>query len=119
MTTNDWSDVPDFLTVEEAAGVMRIGRTAAYQLARHYLATGGKEGLPCVRYGKQLRVPRRKLEEHIGGPLTWPPDSRVEPITPAVASTGADNDQPTCERCTKRRRAGRSSAGNDQPPLFD
>ena len=49
MTTNDWSDVPDFLTVAEAAGVMRIGRTSAYQLARHYLATGGKEGLPCVR----------------------------------------------------------------------
>jgi hypothetical protein len=45
MTTNDWSEVPDFLTVEEAACVMRIGRTAAYQLARHYLATGGKEGL--------------------------------------------------------------------------
>lgn len=118
MTTNDWSEVPDFLTVEEAACVMRIGRTAAYQLARHYLATGGKEGLPCVRYGKQLRVPRRKLEEHIGGPLTWPVDAR-----PAASSdddpAATENARPTCDRCAKRREAHRERGGNEQPPLFE
>jgi excisionase family DNA binding protein len=116
MTTNDWSEVPDFLTVEEAACVMRIGRTAAYQLARHYLATGGKEGLPCVRVGKQLRVPRRKLEEHIGGPLTWPLDPRTSSTS---EDARASSEPTTCERCAKRRRDGRSGRGNDQPPLFD
>jgi excisionase family DNA binding protein len=65
-------DPPDFLTVEEAADVVRIGRTAAYRLARQYLATGGAAGLPVVRYGRQLRVPRCKLEEALGGPITWP-----------------------------------------------
>ena len=38
--------IPDLLTIEEAAAVLRIGRTAAYQLARRYLASGGKEGAP-------------------------------------------------------------------------
>ena len=36
--------IPDLFTIEEAAAVLRIGRTAAYQLARRYLASGGKEG---------------------------------------------------------------------------
>ena len=65
--------IPDFLTVEEAAAVLRIGRTAAYALAREYLATEGVSGLPVVRFGRLLRVPRAKLEALIGGPITWPP----------------------------------------------
>ena len=35
---------PDLLTVEEAARVLRIGRTKAYELARLYLVTGGAGG---------------------------------------------------------------------------
>ena len=68
---------PDFLTVEEAGDVLRIGRTAAYQLAREFLATGGSTGIPVVRYGRQLRVPRCRLEDVLGGPLTWPPHAGV------------------------------------------
>ncbi len=66
------SAVPDFLTIEEAAAILRIGRTAAYALAREYLATNGLSGLPVVRFGRLLRVPRVKLEALIGGPMTWP-----------------------------------------------
>jgi excisionase family DNA binding protein len=74
MTLNARGDeAPDFLTVEEAAEVLRIGRTAAYQLAREFLATAGAVGLPVIRYGRQFRVPRCRLEEQLGGPLTWPP----------------------------------------------
>lgn len=49
------------LTVEEAAKVLRIGREAAYDLARQWRVTGGREGLPVVRFGRSLRVPRAAL----------------------------------------------------------
>lgn len=61
--------VPDFLTVEEAAQVLRIGRGAAYALARQWRVTGGTEGLPVIVLGKSLRVPRAALEKLCGGPL--------------------------------------------------
>ncbi len=61
---------PDFLTVEEAARVLRIGRTSAYQLATLFLRTEGREGLPVIRVGRQLRVPRGRLEAWVGGPLS-------------------------------------------------
>ena len=54
---------PLLLTVEEAAEVLRIGRTLAYTLARRYQATGGRAGLPVVRVGHRLRVPRWALME--------------------------------------------------------
>ncbi len=67
-------NVPALLTVEEAARVLRIGRTAAYELARRDLATGGAEGLRVVRVGRLLRVPRVALEQLVGGPFTIPTD---------------------------------------------
>jgi excisionase family DNA binding protein len=54
-------DLPEVLTVEEAAAVLRIGRGAAYELARQYRATNGREGLPVVTLGRSLRVPRAPL----------------------------------------------------------
>ena len=74
---------PDFLTVEEAAAVLRIGRTSAYQLARRYLDTNGAEGLCADRFGKQLRIPRGYLEQRLGAPITWP----LPTDAPAMAAT--------------------------------
>ena len=54
---------PEYLTVEEAAALLRIGRTSAYALAREWRDTGGREGLPVVKLGRQLRVPRAALKE--------------------------------------------------------
>ena len=62
-------DNHDFLTVLEAAKVLRLGRTCAYELAARYEETGGAEGLPVVRVGRLLRVPRGRLEQLNGGPL--------------------------------------------------
>lgn len=56
-----FEDLPEVLTVEEAARVLRIGRGAAYELARQWRATEGREGLPVVRLGRSLRVPRAAL----------------------------------------------------------
>jgi Helix-turn-helix domain len=75
--------IPDFLTVEEAAAVLRIGRSAAYALAREYLGADGVSGLPVVRFGRLLRVPRVRLEAMIGGPITWPPIAASPTPTPA------------------------------------
>lgn len=51
------------LTVEEAAKVLRIGRSLAYQLTGEYLASGGTKGMPCIRVGGCLRIPRWALME--------------------------------------------------------
>jgi Helix-turn-helix domain len=74
--------IPDFLTVTEAAQVLRIGRTAAYALATRFEQTKGAEGLPVIRIGKQLRVPRARLEQLAGGalrvsPRDAPPDKTL------------------------------------------
>ena len=47
------------MTVTEAASLLGISRTLAYQLARQYEATGGTEGLPVIQLGSScLRVLR-------------------------------------------------------------
>jgi hypothetical protein len=48
--------LPGFLRVEEAADILRISRSAAYQQANAWLATGGRTGLPAVRLGRSLRI---------------------------------------------------------------
>jgi len=80
--------VPDLLTVEEAARVLRIGRTAAYELARGYLATGGAEGLPAIRVGRLLRVSRVALEKFAAISITdIPPKRSPSRATPPDATT--------------------------------
>lgn len=92
---------PDMLTVEEAARVVRIGRSAAYKLAGEYVNSDGASGLPAKRIGGQLRVPRRLLEEWIGGPITWPiPDAPVDdtPVDPAPIAGPIPISRPRASR---------------------
>jgi hypothetical protein len=65
MDSSEMSDVPaaQLLTIDEAARVLRVGRSLAYELARQYDATGGVSGLPVIRLGGCLRVPRWALLE--------------------------------------------------------
>ena len=51
------------LTVDEAASVLRIGRSLSYQLAAEYEASGGMSGMPVIRIGGCLRVPHWALLE--------------------------------------------------------
>lgn len=51
------------LTVDEATRVLRIGRSLGYQLAHDYETSGGVSGLPVIRLGGCLRVPRWALLE--------------------------------------------------------
>lgn len=86
-----------FLTVEEAAAVLRIGRTAAYEATRRWRATGGAEGIEVVQVGGTLRVPRRVLEALAGGPIEFPatgshrgPAATPTPLCPTAAPVEPD-----------------------------
>ena len=50
--------LPLTLTVSEAGEVLRIGRTAAYEIVRC-----GK--LRCIRVGRTIRVPRAAIAEFL------------------------------------------------------
>lgn len=56
-------ELPLVLSVEEAARLLRIGRSAAYEQARIFRATDGRAGLPVIAIGRSLRVPRSSLLE--------------------------------------------------------
>ena len=60
-STSVLDELPDVLTVEEAARFLRIGRGAAYELARQWRASNGRDGLPVVTFGRTLRVPKSSL----------------------------------------------------------
>jgi hypothetical protein len=71
------------LTVDEAACLMRIGRTKAYAMAREYINSGGTAGLPVISFGPGcLRVPRWALVELIT-------TGRVPRLCDAVVDTHA------------------------------
>lgn len=105
---------PWFLTVEEAARVLRIGRTAAYLLAKRWEATGGAEGLPVVRFGRLLRVPVSELERLAGGPLR--PVTTEPPVEPAPEP--APVAEPVPIRPAGSRRLARRKSAEPQPTLF-
>jgi excisionase family DNA binding protein len=77
-------ELPAFLTVDEAAAVLRIGRTSGYVLCREWLESGGRSGLPCVQVGRQLRVPRAALVRMAGatGSIARRPISCLQPHLP-------------------------------------
>ena len=128
--------LPDFLTVVEAARLLRIGRTSAYQLAQQWQYSDGREGLPVVRVGHQLRVPRRALERLAGGELTPgpAPSSGSSPLPespPARASWASSPRAPTDDNTktsaaegardrapTAKARSDARDARRTQPSLF-
>lgn len=101
-TASGASAPPDLLTLEEAARVLRVGRSTAYREANAFEASGGTTGIPVVRYGKQFRVPRCRLEEQLGGPITWPLPTPVaiEPETAEQSRTTKRAKRPFASRST-------------------
>jgi hypothetical protein len=66
-------EYPDLLQVAEAALVLRVSRSSAYMYARIYELSDGREGLPVIRIGRTLRVPKAALRRIIDGGGTFPP----------------------------------------------
>lgn len=55
------SDLPPFLRVEQAQELTQLGRTQIYEQTRRWLDSGGKEGIPAVRFGRCVRIPTAPL----------------------------------------------------------
>ena len=62
---DEWDALPIVLTLDEAARLLRIGRSKAYELAAAYTSSGGVQGLPVLRLGDLLRVPKFALHEYV------------------------------------------------------
>jgi len=65
-------DLPTFMTVDQAAKVLQLGRSKTYELSVEWERTGGASGLGFVWFGRQKRIPRAVLERFIDRTLTPP-----------------------------------------------
>ena len=55
-------ELPDVLTIHEAADFMRVSAGVVYEMARRYRATNGREGLPVFMAGERMmRVSKLEL----------------------------------------------------------
>lgn len=50
------------LKMKEVAPEMRVSTSKCYELAHEYLNSGGTSGLPVLRFGTCMRVPRWALD---------------------------------------------------------
>ena len=73
-------EMPELLTVPQVAEVLRVSPGAVYAEARRYESSRGREGLPVVRIGRFLRIPKRMLREW----MTWGPDEDGRPSRDAA-----------------------------------
>ena len=122
-------EYPLLLTVEEAAELLRIGRSLAYELARRYELSGGREGLPVIRVGARLRVPRWALIELLATGrvvrLVDAGDVEHQLADPAAAELHGEAErlsQSSAEvsrTATKQRRARSSTSSRRRRPRPD
>ncbi len=116
-------ELPDLLTVEEAAALLRVGRTKAYAMAKEWRATQGRSGLPVLDFGNVLRVPLRRLEAMVGGefhatslssPSGCPRANADERPVPNVPE---DDGGPPPQDDARRRASSRRRSKVDQSQL--
>lgn len=96
---------PYYLTVAEVMEIFPLGRSAVYELARRYVATGGAEGIPCQRFGRRLLFPVAQIEAVIGRPVDGALDAPTATPEPVITSAAAP--------------ASTSNRDDDAPSLFD
>lgn len=94
-------------TVEEAARILRVGRSLAYALARRYLDTDGRDGLPVLRVGSCLRVPRWALLELVHTGRTVSLVASSAPTAERTGSPHGDTRSDGAGQQSPRRKRGR------------
>ncbi|MCM3739192.1 helix-turn-helix domain-containing protein [Oceanobacillus luteolus] len=57
LESHGYKETPRFLTVPEAAEILRIGRTSAYELCRQ----SEHNGFPAIKDGQKIRIPYNAL----------------------------------------------------------
>jgi hypothetical protein len=104
------AELPLMLSVEQARQVLGIGRSLAYGEVRRYLATDGREGIPAVRIGSAIRIPRAGLVDLM---LASPAQATSELVSLHVVTP-----VPSPHQSPARRRArSRSSRSGDVAQL--
>jgi excisionase family DNA binding protein len=81
------ADMAPVLTIPEAAKMLRIGRSAAYDAAR-------RGELPTIKLGRSLRVPTHRLAALLGDPDPTNSNAPAEIQGAAKTSGQADADAP-------------------------
>ena len=56
-----FEDLPPFLRMDQAQELTQLGRSQLYEQAKRWRASGGREGIPNVRFGRCLRIPTAAL----------------------------------------------------------
>lgn len=97
---DEWCELPLLLTVDEAARVLRIGRSKAYEMTKVYGTSAGTQGLPVLRLGDLLRVPRFALHEFVT-------TGRIVQLIPRVENA-TDHTTPAKNRPRSRRSSDRT-----------
>ncbi len=62
MAIRKFNELPEILTITEAAEILRIGRNSAYEAAR-----SGQ--IPTVRIGRKILVPKAQLAKLVGAEM--------------------------------------------------
>lgn len=54
------------MRVDDAARLLGVSRSLAYELANRWITSDGAEGLPAVRLGRRVLIRKAALERWIG-----------------------------------------------------
>lgn len=57
--------LPAYLTCQETAAHLNLAPSWVYEQCRLYQRTRGREGIPCKRFGRAVRIPQGALTEWI------------------------------------------------------
>lgn len=85
-------DLPDLLTVPEAAAYLRVGRNTAYALCRQWRLSGGREGLGCISVGRGIRVPKVAVQRFVAACHGSAASAPVPAFSVATAANGSAPD---------------------------